>query len=823
MRKTKNIIRIVACLVFVLALTFAFASCDKISDIFNKHEHSYVPVVTQPTCYEKGFTTYTCECGDSYVDNYVEVNHTLVIHEAREATCTEAGWEEYFTCRKCSYSTYVEIAATGHDFEEKVTRFPSTAYPGIMSTICNTCGDTTDKEIEAISVTLPKVADIIRTFVGMNEYTINAENTELLLIDEIEIGDGKEKRFIAIDLACFELNGKTNELSAYVSFHLGIAEFKELAEGEKPEFTSYSLINIVVVGDDVSLFVTENDQLTESEYDLTEELYGQIAGYFGLTYDQLAETYYILGKVADLLPVVEGVIEWLEDAELPEDAPAVDFDFSSLLDQLVYVDDDGYSHLDLESLADLIESFGDMTVAKMIDDHFGKGTMAKLEVFLTGLPTTKIRTLHKSIELIADTYDIPIDDVYALVNYVIHAATGVDFNLEHEIKIRYNKTVAEVIVELTSQNENITEAEINAMALGLINSFKEIINQAKTYSIDQIYNLYYYEDANFDYSLTETIADSIRNFDASFDLTWHTAEDGTLDSLELLATGIARVKYELINGVATLEGELIFSDGTSLELDAILSDTEATLLLVSGEHVIASLDAQIKDGVLLSATYKINVPFVGAVDGYTENENLLNVLTVSYVKGEGEAYTLDVLVSVLKPAEGSTEDAPVYTYESILDVKAQYDGVDTLTAKINEKDVTVVTSSVSTDSEAPTVSSSCDVLIKEGDKVIADYVFTSVATYDEDDLLTDVELALVGTVDGKAIDMSGTYADGVLNALFKLDGNEAAKITVTLNDDGGVTADVTLNGVNLDSEILVQIKNFIATLENLVAEENAAA
>ena len=36
------------------------------------HEHSYTAVVTAPTCTEKGYTTHTCSCGDSYVDTYVD-------------------------------------------------------------------------------------------------------------------------------------------------------------------------------------------------------------------------------------------------------------------------------------------------------------------------------------------------------------------------------------------------------------------------------------------------------------------------------------------------------------------------------------------------------------------------------------------------------------------------------------------------------------------------------------------------------------------------------------------------------------------------------
>ena len=36
------------------------------------HVHDYVAVVTPPTYKERGYTTYTCSCGDSYIDDYVD-------------------------------------------------------------------------------------------------------------------------------------------------------------------------------------------------------------------------------------------------------------------------------------------------------------------------------------------------------------------------------------------------------------------------------------------------------------------------------------------------------------------------------------------------------------------------------------------------------------------------------------------------------------------------------------------------------------------------------------------------------------------------------
>ena len=36
------------------------------------HVHQYAEAVTAPTCTEQGYTTYTCACGDSYVDDYID-------------------------------------------------------------------------------------------------------------------------------------------------------------------------------------------------------------------------------------------------------------------------------------------------------------------------------------------------------------------------------------------------------------------------------------------------------------------------------------------------------------------------------------------------------------------------------------------------------------------------------------------------------------------------------------------------------------------------------------------------------------------------------
>ena len=147
----------------------------------SQHEHSYTASITDPTCTEQGYTTYTCECGASYKGNYTNalghktelknareatctaagytgdevctvcgetvkkgsaiatLGHDIVPHDAQAATCTEIGWEAYNTCSRCDYSTYVEIPATGHNYIASVTA-PTCTTRGYTTYTCE-CGD----------------------------------------------------------------------------------------------------------------------------------------------------------------------------------------------------------------------------------------------------------------------------------------------------------------------------------------------------------------------------------------------------------------------------------------------------------------------------------------------------------------------------------------------------------------------------------------------------------------------------------------------------------------------------------------------------------
>ena len=77
------------------------------------HEHNYNAVVTAPTCTEKGYTTHTCACGDSYVDTYVDaLGHAWDNGKVtKEPTETETGVKT-FTCTRCGETKTETIPVT---------------------------------------------------------------------------------------------------------------------------------------------------------------------------------------------------------------------------------------------------------------------------------------------------------------------------------------------------------------------------------------------------------------------------------------------------------------------------------------------------------------------------------------------------------------------------------------------------------------------------------------------------------------------------------------------------------------------------------------
>ena len=81
------------------------------------HVHNYISENVAPTCTVAGYTSYTCECGDSFTEDGEAATGHSYEAAVTAPTCTEAGYTTH-TCACGDTYTTDEVAALGHTFVE---------------------------------------------------------------------------------------------------------------------------------------------------------------------------------------------------------------------------------------------------------------------------------------------------------------------------------------------------------------------------------------------------------------------------------------------------------------------------------------------------------------------------------------------------------------------------------------------------------------------------------------------------------------------------------------------------------------------------------
>ena len=99
---------------------------------------------SRATCIRPGTCT---TCGE-----LPALNHDLVRHDAKAATCTEIGWNAYDTCKNCDYTTYAEVPALKHDLVQHKAKAPTCTEIGWDAyETCSRCDHTTYAELPALN------------------------------------------------------------------------------------------------------------------------------------------------------------------------------------------------------------------------------------------------------------------------------------------------------------------------------------------------------------------------------------------------------------------------------------------------------------------------------------------------------------------------------------------------------------------------------------------------------------------------------------------------------------------------------------------------
>ena len=96
--------------------------------------HHHNAVVTAPTCTEKGYTTHTCACGDSYVDSYTDaLGHSYgAWTQTKAPTCTAKGTETR-NCTRCNASETRDVNTLGHSYKNGKCTICGAADPNYIA------------------------------------------------------------------------------------------------------------------------------------------------------------------------------------------------------------------------------------------------------------------------------------------------------------------------------------------------------------------------------------------------------------------------------------------------------------------------------------------------------------------------------------------------------------------------------------------------------------------------------------------------------------------------------------------------------------------
>ena len=141
------------------------------------HAHEYTPVVTEPTCTEKGYTTYTCSCNDSYVDNYVdELGHSYTNYTYNNNAECEVDGTETATCDNGCEEEDTRVktnSALGHNFDS-----PAFVWNGNKCTAVRICNrNSVHVETETVTATYVKDTDATCTAPEKGHYVATFINT----------------------------------------------------------------------------------------------------------------------------------------------------------------------------------------------------------------------------------------------------------------------------------------------------------------------------------------------------------------------------------------------------------------------------------------------------------------------------------------------------------------------------------------------------------------------------------------------------------------------------------------------------------------------
>ena len=158
--------------------------------------HLKYEVTQEPTCYESGERTVTCDCGYSYTETLSSLEHQGEYVRTVAPTCTSSGYKVYH-CSRCDNDYNAEYTnSLGHDGTKVRTVEPTCTSKGYTVYHCNRCDeDYNDDYIDELGHNFEndvctRCGNIIDVL-ALGEYkTVTLQNSEIAYFKFIPETDG---------------------------------------------------------------------------------------------------------------------------------------------------------------------------------------------------------------------------------------------------------------------------------------------------------------------------------------------------------------------------------------------------------------------------------------------------------------------------------------------------------------------------------------------------------------------------------------------------------------------------------------------------------
>ncbi len=401
-----------------------------------------------------------------------------------------------------------------HDFRISVTKYPSVNEKGSKTVTCAVAGCNYNevKEIEALAVSLPDITKLIAPIFENTALSAKMDDdSKIIFVKELDNYDTEElgkKTFVTIELAEVMIKEQNDVLVGHVKFSFRAAS--EILDGTKApadvaepaKSDNLGALYLYVNGDSFALELDSlgvNGEKLQKKYNSNaKELIAEaIAGVVGIDPELILAVANIGTELIHYMPLVGGALTNAAALLAPDNLVGNIQTLAALFgDALIgtSTDENGNTvyFVDIEGVTEFAANYKNVTVKDFLDAQYGKGTTDAVIAFVNGIFDMKLRDVAVKAIAFSKAYDVELETVFELINYIVYLAADVKIDVSDEIENRYENTLGEVVCELAAPG--VSADEFVSVIKERINA---IVPQVVDLSLEQLYNLAAFGDPYF--------------------------------------------------------------------------------------------------------------------------------------------------------------------------------------------------------------------------------------------------------------------------------------------------------------------------------------